>query len=133
MARGHRLNSFVVLAAPVRASSLFRVGGDHVGLNVLGCRADISGTNCNRRVGARGLALTLSFPSLISHLAFCGRKAKCLLTYSVCPTGCGTGCERCTSFNNCQRCFTGFTLNPHTLPGEQRVVTCTHSQGHTLT
>ncbi|KAK7488510.1 hypothetical protein BaRGS_00020295 [Batillaria attramentaria] len=42
---------------------------------------------------------------------------------------CGDGCSKCTSFNNCERCFAGFSRNAHTLPGGQSVVTCSHSDG----
>ncbi|KAK7100315.1 hypothetical protein V1264_023289 [Littorina saxatilis] len=40
---------------------------------------------------------------------------------------CGKGCASCTSFNNCDRCFSGFSLNPHTLPGGETAEMCTHS------
>ena len=44
MARGHRLNTSIVLAAVHGLSGLFRAVDDDVGLHVLGCRVDILGT-----------------------------------------------------------------------------------------
>ena len=53
MARGHRLNTSIVLAAVHGLSGLFRAVDDDVGLHVLGCRVDILGTNCKKTLKSK--------------------------------------------------------------------------------